>query len=131
MERKDSGTGPRILLVEDDRDLREIVSEILEGGGYDVVAATNGQEGLDLLRESVADGQPPRLVLLDLTMPVKDGFEFITEQQQTPELAKVPVIAMSADNAITEKLAGFRTSGHLKKPVEIDALLATCARYCS
>lgn len=129
MERKEGNGSARILLVEDDNDLREIVAEILEGGGYEVIPATNGQEGLDRLRENVGSGRPPNLVLLDLTMPVKDGFEFMTEQQQDPGLAGVPVVAMSADNAITQKLAGYRTKDYLKKPVEIDALLATCARY--
>jgi CheY-like chemotaxis protein len=120
-----------ILLVEDDKDLREIVAEILESGGYRVIPAVNGQEGIDRLREQVTRGAAPDLVLLDLTMPVKDGFEFLTEQQQDDALAAVPVVAMSADNGITQKLVGYKARDYLKKPVEIDALLATCARYCT
>jgi two-component system chemotaxis response regulator CheY len=125
-------TGPTvnatILLVEDDRDLREIVTEILEGAGYKVLTATNGQEGLDCLRALVGD--MPNLVLLDLSMPVKDGFDFLSERQNEAALERVPVVAMSADNAIADKLEGFVTHGYLKKPVEIEALLETCARYC-
>lgn len=128
-KRTETSPASRILLVEDDRDLREIVAEILEGAGYSVHSATNGQEGLDYLR-SLKDDMP-NLVLLDLSMPVKDGFFFLTERQGEPALLGVPVIAMSADSAMVTKLQGFATHGYLRKPVEIDALLAACARCCN
>ena len=81
-----------ILVVDDDADIRESLGDILEGEGYLVATAANGRDGLAYLR-----AHPETfLVLLDLMMPIMDGFEFRMEQQRDPEVAAIPVIVMTA-----------------------------------
>ena len=118
---------PHILIVEDDPFIRESLTELLIEEGYQVEAAREGQEGLNKLRTA----QDCKLVLLDLMMPVKDGFAFRREQQAEPELAKVPVIIFSADTSISQDHPEFRGATLLSKPVELDLLLSTIARAVS
>jgi two-component system, OmpR family, alkaline phosphatase synthesis response regulator PhoP len=80
----------KICIVEDDDNIREIYSMKLKGGGYDVSSATNGAEGLDLIRQI-----KPDLILLDLIMPVKDGFETLKELKADPELKGIKIIILS------------------------------------
>lgn len=115
-----------ILLVEDDRDILEAMQDLLETEGHLVQCATNGQEALDLLRKSIH----PKLILLDLMMPIKDGFQFRKEQIQDPNLAHIPVVIMSADGQIEKKLHQIGAHEYLKKPVDIDIVLETVKRYC-
>ena len=108
-----------ILLVEDDPDLRDAVRLVLEDAGYDVVCAGEGREALTRVRES-----PFSLVLLDLMLPVMDGFEFRVQQMQDPEIASIPVIVFSCGNDLEEKVAPLRVSACLRKPIDVDALIA-------
>src|SRR5262249_26330672 len=89
-----------ILLVEDDGDTRDGITPVLEGVGYKVESVTNGQEALDQLRTSTA---PPCLILLDLMMPVMDGWQFRDEQQRDPFLSSIPVVVVSADGNVDQK----------------------------
>ncbi|MFL6646633.1 MAG: response regulator, partial [Sulfurifustaceae bacterium] len=82
-----------VLVIEDDADIRGCVVEALEGEGYTVVTAENGQEGIDSLRNAA---RLPDLIILDLMMPVKDGVEFRMEQQAEPRWKDIPVIVMTA-----------------------------------
>jgi len=75
-----------VLVVEDDRDVRESLVAVLEDAGYRVMSAADGRAALDLLRA----GPRPAVILLDLMMPVMDGFEFRAEQVRDPSLADVP-----------------------------------------
>lgn len=109
----------RILLIEDDLDIRDSLVELLEDTGYSVHTATNGQEGLDTLRE----GPSPDLILLDLMMPIKDGFAFRNEQLSMPEYAEIPVVIMSADGHIKEKTLQTQCAAYVRKPLEIDQFL--------
>src|SRR5713226_6627597 len=84
----------RLLVVEDDWELRSSLSDLLRRDGYDVADAANGSEALDYLKSSPA----PDLILLDLMMPVKDGWQFRIEQKKDPTIASIPVLAMSADD---------------------------------
>ena len=116
-----------ILLVEDDVSARAATALVLEFQGYKVVTMENGQQALDYLRS----GQKPSVILLDLMMPVLDGWEFRALQRQDPSLAAIPVIVLTADgtpNRQLETLAG--AAGYLKKPVDIDELLSSVQRYC-
>jgi len=116
-----------ILIVDDHPDLRESLGEILQVEGYTVALAANGQEALDYL-----GGHPlPRLVLLDLRMPVMDGWEFRRRQRERPEWAEVPVIVLSGADATEQRTTGLDAVGHFVKPVDLDTLLGTVARYCS
>jgi CheY-like chemotaxis protein len=82
----------KILVVDDDADIREVLSEVLIESGHDVMTASNGLEGLQILR----DGWSPCMVLLDLMMPVMDGFTFLERVQSIPALARVPIVVLTA-----------------------------------
>jgi CheY-like chemotaxis protein len=114
----------RILLVEDDLDIREALREVLVYEGYEVTLAINGHEALEQLK-SKSDGGLPQLILLDLMMPVKDGLGFLQEQQANSRLAPIPVVLMSADQGIEARARQLNVKACLKKPVEIDNLLST------
>lgn len=111
-----------ILLVEDDGDLRDAMADTLEESGYSVAAVSNGLECLEWLREAE---RPPSLILLDLMMPVMDGWQFRIEQLKDPKLAGIPVVILSA----MASPAGNDGVEHLKKPVKLQPLLALVARY--
>ena len=81
----------RVLVVEDDDDIRSLLAELLEEEGYEVVSAADGRQGLDRAHE-----RPPDLILLDLMMPVMNGWEFREEQKRDPAIAGVPVVVVSA-----------------------------------
>ncbi len=83
---------PRILVVEDDLSTREALSMLLSAEGYGVSTAADGVAALEQLR----DGQRPGLILLDLMMPLMDGWQFRHEQLRDPSLANIPVIVCSA-----------------------------------
>jgi len=92
-----SRMSPRVLVVEDDDDLREIVCEVLEGAGYEAKAACGGEEALVVLEDPVR----PDVILLDLTMPGMSGFELRERLLRTPELRTIPTIVMTASRAIS------------------------------
>jgi CheY-like chemotaxis protein len=108
-----------ILVVDDDPDVRDAIVELLEEVGYAVDAASDGLTALARLRAPA----PPSLVLLDLMMPVMDGFEFRVQQLQDPRIAAIPVIVFSSGGDLGEKVARLRVDGCLTKPVDPEALL--------
>jgi CheY-like chemotaxis protein len=111
--------GKTILVVEDDTATREALGLILGAQGFTVLGAGNGQEALGLLRS----GPHPDLILLDLMMPVMDGWQFRREQTQDPALSAIPVVILSADGNVRQKATALRADGYLQKPVEVDSLL--------
>jgi CheY-like chemotaxis protein len=115
----------QILLVEDDRDIMETFKELLEIEGYSVACAYNGKEALSYLRAASA----PRLILLDLMMPIMDGFSFRREQKKDSKIADIPVVVMSADGNIEAKRDQLDVLEFIKKPVDIDAILSVVSRY--
>jgi CheY-like chemotaxis protein len=110
---------PYILVVEDDFDIRDILTEILRDEGYRVGAAANGQEALDCLN----GGDLPSLILLDLMMPVMNGWQFRAAQLSDPRLAGIPVIVISADTSVQDKAAVLGAAHVLTKPIQLDRLL--------
>jgi CheY-like chemotaxis protein len=116
-----------ILLVEDDFAIRETVAEVLESDGFQVTCAHNGAEALRLLQE---EGQRPGLILLDLMMPVMDGWEFRLAQRRNPEIASIPVIVLSAGAGQEGRLPSLAAAAFLPKPFELDQLLNTVGRLC-
>src|SRR5262245_62354165 len=84
-----------VLIVEDDADLRDMMAQLLSMQGFKAATVANGREALDYLRS----GSRPDLILLDLMMPVMDGWEFRRQQVADPELAGVPVVILSAVEA--------------------------------
>ena len=122
------GAAPKtILLVEDDRDIQDALIDLLEGEGYVVRSAANGQEGIDSLQ---TEGLPD-LILLDLMMPVKDGTQFRQEQKADPRISQVPVLVMSADTKVLEKSTAIGARGFLRKPIEVEDLLREVAAILS
>jgi CheY-like chemotaxis protein len=111
-----------ILVIEDDADIRESLQQVLELEGYSVRTASNGREGLEALH---ADGRPA-LILLDLMMPVMNGWEFLEAQRGAGELSSVPVVIVSAAHDLTRATSAVAT---IKKPVDLDVLLEVIARY--
>lgn len=109
----------RVLVVDDDADIRETVSLILEDEGWEVSSAADGAAALTLLRS----GAPkPNVILLDLMMPVMNGWQFREEQLKDPQLAQIPLVVLSANSAVRGKV-GYFGGVYLSKPVNIEALL--------
>ena len=115
-----------VFVVEDDADVRAMLEQALDLEGYAVVAAANGQDALDKLRAA----SPPCLILLDLMMPVMNGWQFMAAQATDPALASIPVVVLSGDATIDVKAQTLGAAGFLRKPVTIDALIATVEKYC-
>src|SRR2546423_11244266 len=107
-----------ILVVEDDLDIREALTQILQEEGYAVRAAANGRDALD----AASDGSVPSLILLDLMMPVMNGWEFRAEQLKDARLANVPVLIISADPHLRAKLETLGDAGVLQKPIHLAEL---------
>ena len=116
-----------ILLVEDDDDIREAMALLLESEWYDVVQAVDGEDALRKLRASSGSFC---LVLLDLFMPVKNGWEFRAEQMADPDIAGVPVVVVSADRNARDGAATLGAIDYLVKPIDFDRLLGTIATWC-
>ena len=119
--------GKKIFVVEDDEDIRDSLIELLGGEGYEVTTAENGQIALDHL---CSTPQLPDLILLDLMMPIKDGYQFCIEQALNSKIAQIPVIIMSAHGHIKEKRERINARAYLKKPVDIDEIIETVKRHC-
>ncbi len=115
-----------ILIVEDDSDLREALSEVLRDEGYTVEMAADGREALDLLRRQ----SRPSLILLDLTMPVMNGWQFRDEQRRDPDLSGIPVVVLSASDRLAEKMGPLGITDYVRKPIELSRLLRLIERYC-
>lgn len=112
----------QILLVEDDSDVRAALADFLESEGFEVVTAANGLEALELL----GSGVQPRVILLDLAMPVMDGREFRQRQKADPRIASIPVVAFSAGRDV----ASLDTQEVMPKPVDAEHLLEVVRKYC-
>ncbi len=114
-----------ILVVEDDRDIREAVVEVLEEEGYGVSAAGDGAQALRVLDESE---RQPDLILLDLMMPNMNGFEFRQHQLADARHATIPVAVLTADGQAVRKAEELHVNGLVQKPVKIEPLLDTVER---
>ncbi len=112
-----------ILVVDDDEGLRESLCEILNEEGYRTVAAADGAQALAWLRSSEA---APRLILLDLMMPVMNGWQFRERQRDDPRLSKIPVVVLTAAGATRGTVDA---DAMMAKPVRLDDLLALVGQY--
>ena len=115
-----------VLVVEDDRDLRDAMVESLRQENYDTLGAANGDEALGILRE----GRLPRVIFLDLRMPVMDGWEFCRILEENPTLAEIPIAIVSALREPRRLPERKRDAGLFQKPVDLDVLLGTARSYC-
>jgi PAS domain S-box-containing protein len=115
----------RILVVDDDADIREAFAEALADEGFVVDLAANGAEALQLLRT----GRRPALILLDLMMPIMDGSAMLAELRKDPALDSVPVVLTSAASDLDRYASALGIADCLRKPVKYETLIATAARY--
>jgi CheY-like chemotaxis protein len=111
-----------IVLVEDDEGIRETMGALLTDEGFRVIEAANGEEGLAALR-AAAD---PCLVLLDLWMPVMNGWQMLEAMRDDPALQRVPVLVISAAGDLTLPAGA---SAFLRKPIRLETLLAHVEQF--
>jgi DNA-binding response OmpR family regulator len=109
-----------VLVVDDERDIREAVAEVLKAEGYEVIDARDGAEALLQLR-----AHHPAVVLLDLMMPGMNGWEFCAARKREPDLDRIPIIVISA----LGKVSGIDAAAFLQKPFELDTLVSTVRHY--
>jgi CheY-like chemotaxis protein len=114
-----------ILVVDDDQDIRDTLTELLEEEGYSVVRASHGEEALAALQAEPR----PSLILLDLMMPVMDGWQFRAEQRKNPATAGIPVVIISATGK-DDKVAALGAVQFLKKPIRLEELLDAVEKHC-
>ena len=113
-----------ILVIDDDQDIRDTLSELLRDEGYEVLRAAHGAEALGALRA----GSRAHLILLDLMMPVMDGWKFREEQRKDPSLATIPVVVISATGK-DDKVSTLGAAQFLKKPIHLEQLLDAVERH--
>jgi CheY-like chemotaxis protein len=114
-------TSKSVLIVDDDPDLRDITRFVLEGEGFEVVTAEDGSEALQRLRA----GQLPAVVLLDLMMPVMNGYQFLEEVAKVPALREIPIVVLTA--AAAPEVPGAVEI--VRKPIELGSLIEVVERY--
>lgn len=116
----------RVLVVDDDYDMQDAISESLEIEGHEATCVSNGREALDYLQK----GESICVILLDLTMPVMNGWEFRKQQLQDSALASIPVVVVTADGRASEKANQLSANAVLQKPLVAEELLTTVEKFC-
>jgi CheY-like chemotaxis protein len=124
-ERCPRGTQGFVLVVDDDKDTRLVVDRSLTRTGYRVAVAANAREALDSLQA----GRRPCVMLLDLDMPIMDGWAFMMARQRDAALASIPVALMSG--SIDRRALALDADGYLEKPFDPSRLLAMVAHCCA
>jgi CheY-like chemotaxis protein len=119
------GARPLVLVVDDDGPILDSLGEILAEEGYAVALARNGQEALAYL----AANPVPDCILLDVMMPVMNGYEFRKAQLRDPRLAAIPTLLLTAGH-VDGRVADLRLSGWLRKPINLPVLLTSVQRHC-
>jgi signal transduction histidine kinase/DNA-binding response OmpR family regulator len=114
-----------ILIVEDNRDLRTYIADILRGSNYTVLETENGREALNLLQTVETKNQLPQLILSDIMMPVIDGFQLLKILKDTPAFQQIPVVMLTARADIRDKLTALRigVDDYLLKPFDAEELV--------
>jgi DNA-binding response OmpR family regulator len=115
--------GCPILIVEDDEDLREMMAHFFECAGFDAQVAVNGEDAL-----AKAHARPPHVIVLDLMMPVMDGWTFRARQRDDAAIADIPVVVLSA--VPTDRLRQFSAASVFQKPCDLEALLSAVRAHC-
>ena len=110
---------PTVLIVDDDEDACDLTTLVLQRAGYDVATAVNGEEALTYLRRYPA----PCLILLDLAMPIMDGWEFLSEREKDPALRAIPVIIASGERGVVKRALAAGVE-FLPKPLQRASLLS-------
>ena len=121
-----TSTAHQVLVVDDQANTRDLLAEVLRLEGYGVATASNGAHAMALL-----DSHPPDVILLDLMMPVIDGFAFRGKQLLSPHLASIPVIVLSARFFLDGELERLRPFAWLAKPFDVGLVLRAVASACA
>lgn len=117
---------PTILIVDDDAELREALSEVLRDEGYAVDTAANGRAALNKLQ----GGFQPCIILMDLMMPEMSGHEFRREQLADPNFADIPFIAYSGISDLATHAEQLRVNAYIQKPASVAFILAAVRQHC-
>lgn len=115
----------RVLVVDDDFDIRTMLGMTLELEGYAVELAAHGRDALERLRVD----PHAQLILLDLRMPVMNGWQFREAQRANPAIADIPVVVLSGDGDVEAETRAVGASSFLKKPVDLDELIRRVSAY--
>jgi DNA-binding response OmpR family regulator len=110
----------RVLIIEDDRDIRDALEAVLEAEGHEVTCAGNGREGLADARTCMPD-----IILLDLMMPVMNGWQFRAEQKRDARISEIPVIVVTAFNQVGE----LDVAAVILKPCDVDEVVGAVERH--
>ncbi len=124
-ERQDEQSGS-VLVVDDEKDARDAIVELLEYEGYPAVGAADGAEALELLER----GLRPALMMVDLRMPVMDGWDFCRAVAADPRFAEIPIAIVTASASVDRLPERRRSAGLFVKPVQVSRLLATVRALC-
>ena len=116
-----------VLVVEDDPELLAALSGALEEEGFGVSRARHGLDALGQLRS----GRRPCVILLDLMMPIMNGWQFRHEQRQDSELSKIPVVVVSAKTDSAQHAAWLEADAYLEKPLSLGKLIEIVNRFCA
>jgi len=116
-----------VMVIDDEPTICELLVAVLQDEGYQVATAPHGRAALDTLATT---RDPPGLIITDLMMPVMSGWEFCQVRLAMPPLAAIPVVVMSAANALPTQVAALGVVGALPKPLDLDALIALVKQYC-
>jgi CheY-like chemotaxis protein len=116
-----------VLIVDDDAAIRSVLVDLLEDEGYPVVSAANGHEALAYLQHNTLR---PCVILLDLMMPVMDGWQFRAAQQADTALATIPVVVLSASENLRQVAQTLAATAYLAKPIDLAALTHTVNQLC-
>ena len=122
----ESGRPRRVLVVDDDEQLRYVLRETMTEDGYEVEAASNGREALTIIER-----WQPDLIVLDLMMPVMDGETFRQEQRRLGLVERAPVIVLSAAREMLSIAERVGAAASVPKPFDLDDLLATVSRLAA
>jgi len=116
----------QVLIVEDDPGLREALSQVLADEGYDPLSARDGLEAVNCLKK----GNRPDVILLDLSMPVVNGWEFRMFQRRDSDLAQIPVVLITAGGYTREEVAWLEPAAVFPKPIDLPSLLSVLRKFC-
>lgn len=126
MDYNDSIDACTVMIIDDHADIREGMRILLEEYGHKVVLAANGH---DALRQLSRLNEPPCLILLDLVMPIMDGWQFLNELQRNASFSRIPVAVVSAANLTADSFSS--ATAYIKKPVVFSEVLSMLSRVCS
>jgi CheY-like chemotaxis protein len=118
-----------ILIIEDDVFIQDVMTELLNDHGFNVHCCSDGEEGLDYLLSS--EKPRPKVIFLDLRMPIMDGNTFLVKKRSNEEISAIPVVVMTADGKLGPQMLELQASRFLKKPLDVGDVLSVARDYCA